>query len=217
MNAITITHQELKDLLTPVLPHVDQTGMMPILGCVSFETRAGYLTATATDRYTIAITRMKVEPETEFKALIQANECKSLLAMFKPSKLHGGEALTLTIDGHELRVEGAGALFSSAVIKYNLYEGEYPKITGIFQAAADSTMTAEPFNLNGQLLAKFRLAARPAEPLTFTASAPNRPVFVRSGNHFIGAIMTMRNSSEEPASDWTSIFAETKLAEKAVA
>lgn len=209
LNSITVTHRDLKDLLTPVLPHVDGSGRVPVLGCVSLQTRGGYLTATATDRYTIAVTRLAVEPGTEFTALVQAVELKALLAMFKPSRYTIGQSLTLTIEDDDLRVEGAGALFSSAVIKYSVYKGEYPKCDALFTAKATKD-TGESFNLNGNLLAKFRCAAHAGEPLEFTNAGGK--TFVKSGDHFTGIIMQARKQADDkqPETGWESIFTSPK-------
>lgn len=210
-NTLTITYRALADLILPVLPHVDGSRTMPILESVKLETVGGFLTATATDRYTIAVCRMAVDESVQFSAIVDARELRALLAMFKPRRGLLDE-LTLTVDPatHRMRVEGPGALFSNAIIEYAVMDAEYPKVNQIFdRIGAEATVTGK-VSLNPALLAKFQHAARQHEPIVVRVGQPNRPVFITAGEHFIGAIMTTRwGEKSEPTADWTTIFPDT--------
>lgn len=200
---LTIALTDLHQLLKPVLPHVDNNRSLPVLGCVSFATHNGWLTATATDRYTIGVSRLRVDPDVQFECLIQAAELKSLLAMFKPSRNGAGEAVTFTVDGPLVRVTGASAMFAEASVAYNRYEGEYPKVHQILDGADEP---GEPglIGINPQLLTRFVHAQRLRQPVVLSRPHPTRPLFVRAEG-FLGAIMPARLSDDgavESADEW---------------
>jgi len=202
-NRLTITYRDLADLVLPVLPHTDDSGSLPVLSYVKFETLGGYLTALATDRYTIACSRMKVDDDVHFNVLIPRHELKAILAMFKPRRGVVDQLTLAATDACTLQVEGPGSLFSNAIIEYRLGDGEFPKITNIFSRIGTDITTDGHVALNPHLLAKFQLAARLNDAIQVHVGTPSRPVFITSGDHFMGAIMPVRKS-EEP--DWSAIF-----------
>lgn len=207
-NRLSITHREFADLVLPVLPHTDTSGSLPILSWVKFETVGGYLTALATDRYTIACSRMKVDDEVQFNVLIPREELRAILAMFKPRR-GVVDQLTLTeTDTGTLRVEGPGSLFSNAVIEYRLGDGLFPKVQQIFGRMGSEVSTDGHVALNPLLLAKFQHAARMHEPIQVHVGQPKRPVFITSGEHFMGAIMPVGKSDGEKDAqpDWSAVF-----------
>lgn len=218
--SLTITHRALTELVAPVLPHVDQSQSLPVLGCVKLETVGGYLTATATDRYAVALSRVPVGEDVQFHAVIDQRDLRALLAMFKPRR---GETDDLTLEvtsPHTLRVEGPGALFSNAVIEYALMESEYPKLSQIFERRHGEPSTDGLVDVNPTLLAKFQHAAGPNSPIHIDLGDGKRPIFITAGDNFIGALMPVRKvvdgSQTEP--DWSTVLptvVKGELAEKA--
>ncbi len=207
---VTISHKDLAQLLLPVLPHVaqDRYSMVPVLEAVRLTTVGGYLTATATDRYTAAKTRHPVPEGTEFHALVTARQLKGLLAMFKPARGQVGE-LTLTVtERGDLQVEGPSALFAGASIHYDVLDAEYPKVDTIFAANLGRTEVeqARTVALNAAFMAKFQLAARDGLPIEVSAGAAHQPVVVTSGDHFVGIIMPVRSSGDPTSVDWSTVL-----------
>lgn len=217
---LTITHRALAGLVAPVLPHVDHSGSLPVLGCVKIETVGGYLTATATDRYAVALSRMPVTEDVEFRAVIDQRDLRALLTMFKPRRnVTDDLTLEVTHTPGTLRVEGPGALFSNAVIEYALMDAEYPKLTQIFDRRHGEPSTDGHVNVNPALLAKFQHAAMPNAPIHIDLGDGKRPIFITAGDNFIGALMPVRKvvdgASAEP--DWSTVLPATikgELAEK---
>lgn len=221
-NTLTITHTALAELVLPVLPHASTEKYGPsVLECVQFHTAGGYLTAMATDRYTVAACRMPVAADVSFNALVPAQQVKALLVMFKPHRNMTGE-LTLTVTEHgTLQAEGPGALFGKATIEYALDHGQFPKVASIFAEMANATeLDGGAVGLNPHLLAKFQHATRNAMPIQVRPTTPNRPVFVTCDDHFLGAIMPTRivgGSEASTAGDWSAIFPTTVKGELAAA
>lgn len=215
---ITLKYTELAQLLLPVLPHVEshRYNTLPILECVHLEVRAGHLTATATDRYTAAISRVKLGGEdapAEWSAALHHSHIKGLLAMFKPARHDMADStVTLTHTGDAIRAEGGGVLFSSASVEYRLSLGEYPNVSSIFEERLTAKPEAEPFAINAKLLAKFAVAVgNLGDPLEVRSTSRNRPTIVTVGDRFLGAIMPMRISTEPEPVAWAEFLAPRKV------
>jgi hypothetical protein len=202
---VTLSLVELRDLIAPVLPHCDYGHTLPVLGCVEFRTHGEWLIATASDRYTIGVCRHKVPEGTSFNCLVQAPELKAMLAMFKPSR-GADHAVRMTIDGAFLRVQGVSAMFAEATVSYNLYQGEYPRVGQILEQLPQGG-EFKPTALDPQKLAKFGAAARLRQPVVLSGHSPEKPIFVRAGEHFVGAIMPVRGAE---VADWSDVEFATK-------
>lgn len=197
---ITTTARDLRDLLTPVLPFTDKGDTLPVLETILLRGHGDQLSATATDRYRIGMTRAKIAAPKTFEALLPWRSAKAILAMFKVTRARNPE-LTLTFDFAEqvVRVETAGLSedIAGARIGYRLLQAEYPKKVDSIFADAFSGGSVEPFALNAHFLADFQHVVRDAEPLVLSRSKrENGPIGVACGDWFVGAIMPVRSTAK---------------------
>jgi hypothetical protein len=155
MHAITMKASEFKALVTPVLPLAGNDLMLPVLTGILIETKGGYVTATATDRFRAGVKRLTPAQDVEapqsvedgFKALIGASDIKRLLAWFKPSRGNDPElALTLSEDGLQMTVEQTGTFagwvggITDMKVTVGLISGKFPNVVSIIVAQLqDST------------------------------------------------------------------------------
>lgn len=208
---LSLTHVQLTQLLVPVLPHADNPGAdwgLPVLQHVHLQTRAGFLTATATDRYTCAIARVPAPEDVKVDALLHAGDAKALLAMFKPKRGQHDQELELAFSEGQLQVTGGGVLFSNAVVTYALGGWDFPKVRFIFEERLGVKGDGEPFALNPALLAKFAVASKALGqlPMRVHTTSQHRPTLVTVGDSFIGAIMPVKSTDDEDAPDWTTFL-----------
>jgi hypothetical protein len=84
MTSIQVTTSELHNLLIPVLPHVGTDKTLPQLGVIRIEVRDNTLYAVATDRYTMAVTRHRLnEPTPDATIAIGHADAAAMLKLFK--------------------------------------------------------------------------------------------------------------------------------------
>lgn len=215
-NKIEMTHAQLSELLLPVLPHTDQSrfSYTPALEHVHLQTRGEHLTATATDKYTLAIARVPTRKGAKVDAMLHQRDAKALLALFKPARRTAEVdlPLTLTFTKGGLRVEGTSAKFPSAVVTYELgWAHEFPPIRPIVQDRLGVKGDGEPFALNPVLLAKFAVASKALGglPLQVHSTSTNHPTLVTIADSFIGVIMPVRSAGEDDT-DWAAFLPAPK-------
>lgn len=210
MTSVTVDLNELRTLLTRVIPFAADSklygGALPVIETVYLQGRGNHLTATATDRYIVGMSRMTAEGVDGFDALVKLKDVRHILSTFKARKdvittvtlaTSGG-----TADGKSLTVTLADGLFADAddlTARYGQVDGEFPKITSLFigwKPADNSTGSG----YNPAYLAKFaHVAGVRGEPVKVTQGALSEtpggksfPTVVQAGDYFLGAIMPVR-------------------------
>lgn len=204
MTTIDLTTSELHDLIDPVLPHACTERDLPDLGVVRMEVRANILYAVATDRYTMAVVRHRLDDETDDTAIaISRVDAAALLKLFKYDRKNNPglqltvgtmaaetvldpadrPALTVTAkDGNTLVLPGRE---SRTLADWRKYIGKVIHRT--------QQPTSPNLGLASIYLARWAKAARGAAPLTVSLGAnATDPVAVRAGDHFIGIWMPAR-------------------------
>ena len=208
MTTITLTATQLRDLVTPVIPHASKDQTLPSLCAVRIRSAGQYVTAIATDRYRIGFQRVTLsDPPAEagFDALVSVAVLKRILGIFRPTRWHN-PALRLTVEGLRLTVgvadtldEPRGALDASgmvgATLTFNVIDADYPKIDRLIrealEAKPDEAAMAAVFN--PEFLADFRIGQPRHEPMRITATGgPARPWLIRIGDDFIGLLVPVR-------------------------
>lgn len=80
----TVTATELHRMIEQVVPHMSDDGTLPAINSIQLEARDGYLFATATDRYTMAVARTAItSADTWRDVFIPAEHIPALLAWLK--------------------------------------------------------------------------------------------------------------------------------------
>lgn len=205
MAIIRLKASELRDLLAPILPIAGRDDMLPVLTAVLIETRKGYVTATATDRFRAAIHRIKpeqelVEDEQTFRSLVFGGDLRRALALFKPTRYNDPQLeLIESPDGH-LCIADVGALTGLAGATFNmqLCEGQFPDILKLIREALATEPTAHEAGVNPSFLADFRNAAPRHTALRIRMGATSgKPIVLTGGENFVGVLMPRRLISED--------------------
>lgn len=199
---VTMPLPEWDALVGRVAPFADHTGDTPILAVVHLYEAGNRLYAEATDRYRVAST---VAPEsvtapTDFAALVSVDSIADLARITRaPVRLRESLTITLTPEkGNRLgvSVEALPGL-GDVVVSMQLVDGEYPPVGKILHRALSDTSPAEESAFNPDFLATYRKVARRGEPVRITPHG-ERAAAIRIGNDFVGALIPMRRTSEDP-------------------
>lgn len=218
MTTITLTATQLRDLLTPVLPHASKDDTLPVLTAVHIRTAGRYVTAIATDRYRIGFQRVALDPEPEagFDAVVSVVALKRLLAMFRPTRSHN-PAVRLTVDDGRLTATAASTLddggeqpnmwfpgdsLAGATLTFQLVDATHPPIDRLVRDALNGKpedgATAPSFN--PEFLADFRIGQPRHLPMRISATgAVSKPWLIRIGDDFIGLIVPLRYADPDSA------------------
>lgn len=216
---VDITARDLADFLAPVIPHAAGIHDAPILNGIHFVTRGGYLIASATDRYTAAMHRRRVNggdaPVVDgLRATVPLAAIRQILSVFRPAR---GEdpSLTLTFDAETLTVAASGYLsgFAVADASWRLAPGVYPRSGGIWPAT-EPEAGVSTVALNPTYLARLTHATRRGGPVQLylrpprTSGGPDS-VIARVGDDFIALIQPARMTAEDQwlDDDWRDTFA----------
>jgi len=82
----TVPAAELHRMIEQVLPHMSNDDTLPVINSVQLEARDGWLFATATDRYTMAVARAPITtPATWREICIPGESIHALAAWLKPT------------------------------------------------------------------------------------------------------------------------------------
>lgn len=209
-----ISTKDLARLVKPVVPLAHKDGMLPLLNSVQLAAAGEYLTAAATDRYRIGISRIKTEaaPPEGLSIRIGLDELRRILLIFK-SDAKMERTVTITVLDDRVKVEQAfGFGFIDASMSFPLVVGDYPPLAKLFSAAQLSNPVVS-VGLNASHLSDFRHAIREGEPLVVRSASANKPVIVTAGDHFIGALMPVRTQPETATASfdsWTGVLASMK-------
>lgn len=217
MSELNIAVKQFRGLVTPVLPMASSDPMIPILNSVLIESRGKWLTATATDRFRLAIKRVKAPEDDwpEFRAIVPASTIKAILAAFKPSRRDSNPELTLTITAQDrMKVVGGSALLDmlGADIDYPLTVGTFPDVQRLVRDALNhKASTTSTIGLNFGFLADF---AKAESNLAIRITTPASPAVITNGDDFLGIIMPRRLVEAVGSdgdllldADWTSLLA----------
>lgn len=241
MTAITLTATQLRDLVTPVIPHASKDQTLPVLTALRIRSAGKYVTAIATDRYRIGFQRIEPTqaPAAGFDAAVPVPVLKRVMAMFRPTRWHN-PVLELAVDAERLRVSltdtmtdqqqtsGTGDVdgLAGASLTFTLRtDFPYPNIDRLIREALegvpDEAAMAAVFN--PEFLADFRLGQPRHEPMRITATGgPARPWLIRIGDDFIGLLVPVRFTSDQGApgdtTSWLPLLeAAPSVAEKPTA
>lgn len=205
---LAITAADLANLVRPVLPFAGTSDDLPVLTGVDIHVRDGYLVAMSTDRYRLACKRLRTNVEA-FDALISARDLRSILSLFKATR-RGNPAMTLTVDGTKLTVANHGtlpvdALFSDAMLTFNLLDGKFPDLSVLFTKALERPRAeTSHVGLNAHLLAAWRLSADDRRGEMFVQiGASNEAIIVSIGEDFVGMQMPLQIRDGSKPADLT--------------
>lgn len=192
--AIDIKPDDLVAAIKAVTPHVSKDLRFTALASIQFRLHDGELTLTATDRYTLA--QSKVGRSTDhqdgedFSVLVSLADAKRIATYLKSVKM---PAVPLKVDA------AAGSIlvgFDGESVAARTVDGEFPKLDHIVPSG-DKLGEVSELGFNGDYLARFatKNLARGGEK-----NLPTRLSFVKSGgpvkvtfsDHFVGVCMTVR-------------------------
>jgi len=174
---ISITASELRRMLQQVTPHMsDPEDGLPVISCIQFQARAGWLYAAATDRYTIAVSRREVATTENLTGYIPGHLVPALTAWLD-GLANLGEAVGLTLpvveDPAEVVLTSSG--LGNFTVQYDTGDFEkFPDWRKILHAAL--TCEPGPIPLTGftaKFLARWQHAA---EKLITWQEAPGKPL-----------------------------------------
>lgn len=212
MTTLTLTATQLRDLVTPVIPHASKDDTLPSLTSVRIRTAGHYVTAIATDRYRIGFQRLLLEeqPPEGFDALVPVRVLKRMLTLFRPTRWHN-PTLSLTVDQLRMTVASADALTDDGMLDASLTfglaeEGVSPR--NVLDRLVAEALAGKPDGeamvpaFNPHFLADFRLGQPQHIPMRISATGKvNKPWLVRIGEDFIGLIVPVRQTDGVEAAD----------------
>jgi hypothetical protein len=192
-------------LLQQVSDHMSADRTLPALNGVYFEARGAFLYAVATDRYTLAVARRRLEkrPSRPWAVLVGERELKPLRAFVgfnrrTPLTLahrRGEDGPVLTVRAGAQSLEVPGAAF---------------KLPGLWTGGEWRTKLAEHLHtvpdlrqdiaLNPTLLARWGRSggADRHTPVRAWTSGPGKPLVITCGADFIGLHMPVRVTADAP-------------------
>ncbi|MFF1702389.1 hypothetical protein [Streptomyces sp. NPDC058252] len=188
-------------LLQQVSDHMSTDKTLPTLSGIYFEARGVFLYAVATDRYTIAVVRRRLEIRAArpWAVLVGAQELKSLRAFARFNRRtpltvahRPGPALAVRAGGQSLEVPG--------------FDGELPALwaRGQWRETLAHLHSApnlrQELTLNPSLLARWGRSggADRNAPLTVWTGGPLKPLVITCGDDFVGLQMPIRVTSDAP-------------------
>ena len=198
-------------LLEQITPHMSADKTLPELHGICFEASGEYLYAIASDRYTLAVSRRKVEtgPNEPWSVFVTADTLKSVRAFTKLNRrtpLHLDRRRGTDDDLLSLR---AGHL----ALEVPTLEGELPRLwAGDWRRYVAEAVAADPdlrreVHLSPGMLARWGKAGGAArgEPLTVWATSPRRPLVIACGPDFLGLQMPITVHADGPGETPSSI------------
>lgn len=199
--SVTLTDAELRVLLAPVVPFASNDDRLPVLTAVSLNVRGGYLVAAATDRFRMAMQRVRLAAGVPdgFAALVDIAFVKKLLAAFKPVRGRDPLEVTLTVEDDTIwATAGGGFGFDLADIRIGsrLILGQFPTVETLVTRDLAEQPTADVFGLNPSFLAAFKTAADVhGEPVIVVRPGvgAGKPVMVQVGDDFLGLLMPRKS------------------------
>jgi len=139
---IEIEYKALVEAVNLVKPHVGSDDTLPMLTGIKFDTRAGVLTLSATDRYSMAVAHLTQSDNElprfgDFSALIPLRELVRVLSIFKPQRGVSRFTNPLRITINDERVEftqlAASSDLAGSTLSVRLIAANFPPIDSIFK------------------------------------------------------------------------------------
>lgn len=195
--SVTINAHQLKLLLDKTAAHMGGDGFEPLHG-IRLDVDSQYLYAVATDRFTIAAARYRLDNgdqnQEPWAATIPGDIVPALREWVGAMK----GASYITISATEDRVVFGGPLSDlNIAVSLSL---EFPDWRGLLRTIAAQTVEGEPFPaLNSDLFQKWAAA----EQSLRTRIAADRKAVLFFGEDFIGAQMPSNGGSIGPAKEQT--------------
>lgn len=200
---VTLTVHELHRLLAPVVPLACPDATLPAINAVHLLTVGDYLTAAATDRFRAGIQRVRPQAGAPgpIDALVNLDDIKRLLRVFKPVRGQDPADVHLTVDDTVVWAESAGGLgFTLAELKVGarIVPDEFPNIGSLLQRRIGAHVedAGSAVGVNPDYLASFKAAAKAAQESGIILAPPpagsKEPLLVHVGDDFIGLLMPRR-------------------------
>lgn len=201
MTRIDLTTRELHELVAPVLPHASTDKEQPELGVIRLEVRERVVYAVATDRYTMAAARQRLDDLADDVTIaIDRSDAAAMLKLFKHSK-DADPQLRLIID--TVPVPAGGGTVTGLGLTVSSEDGNRLTLLGHDdQALADwrrllgriihraQTPASPALLLTPSYLPRWTKAARKGERLAvFVGPDPTDPLVFLAEDHFVGVWM----------------------------
>lgn len=204
MSTVVLATSDLHRWLAPVvIAAAGRQGAkhVPVLASVRIQTRpGGHLVAFATDRYRAHVKRVKVTEPPQVDALLSADDVRTLLRLFRPSRRQD-PALAVTFDHDGWSVAPAPdetIPLGIPSISFAYHPGEYPKVDHVLaeRSGKGSEVTVA---LNPYFFADFAKAVQCEEnshtPAVLAIGNPVDAVRVNVGDDFRALLMPTRKSN----------------------
>lgn len=189
---LKITARQLRELLEPVIPLALNDDMLPVLTCIQFRSHGRTVTASATDRFRLGISRIELEQSADFTALLRVRDLRKVMTLFKANRLDN-PALTFVRSGDVVTVSSdeAFAGMHGASLSLTIQAGQFPELGELItKALKDSAGDGGLIGVNPEFLGSFKAAVHRGESLVVKpGSEPMNPILVASGEHFVGLLM----------------------------
>ena len=201
MTRIDITTRDLHQLIAPVLPHASTDASIPELNAVRVETRGATMHAVATDRVTMAATRLQVGLVDDCVIHVDRADCLAMLKLFTFTKEEDPD-LVLTLD--QVTVPVGNTSLSALALRIDSQDGTrlvlhdrrvpgqpnaldgWRKVIGRV-LHREQTVGAPALLLTPAILPRWSKAAGKGERLTvFCGPDPSDSILVTVESHFIG-------------------------------
>jgi hypothetical protein len=183
---ISILAHDLHRMLTQVAPHISRDDTLPVITAVHLEARDGFLFASATDRFTMAIARQPILNTDEWKVIIPGVHLAGLNAWLKAC-----HDITLTYSSDDKPQLTLADGTNSITIATLDSSHTLPDWRRLIRKYLD--MDVEPVPLSGvtsKYLARWKDAAQILHVWQPSASAPL--IFMDERSEFIGMQMPVR-------------------------
>jgi hypothetical protein len=203
---LDLTGRDLRKTLDPVLAHAAAPGApVPVLEYVEITVTGGALYLAATDHYTLGVIRHPVPDYTGSDIgplAVAADSLRRILRTFKPR-----ESVRMDITSDALTLRGV-----ETPIEYRIPADRDTRCVDWRKLIIDALTRApqqRDLPADHGYLARFRSAARDGLPLVFRHYG--RIVVVACGEHFIGALGTVRISGDvaDPFTAWRTDLTPT--------
>ncbi|MFD6025669.1 DNA polymerase III subunit beta family protein [Streptomyces griseoluteus] len=211
---ITIAAKDLRHMLQQVAPHMSDDDTLPTINSVRLETRDGWLYASATDRYTFAVSRRMHLNEAEQRAAhIPGHHVPNVLAWLDTMAVRALDNIELS-----LPFDGISSITFTGIGGDRLETGHvssdykhFPDWRKIFHAALTAEPVAIPLTgFTTKFLARWEHAA---ERLTTWQQGPGKPIVLLDElGYFAGLHMPVRQegaSRASEAADWIAATTPT--------
>lgn len=192
----TMTAADLHRIVSDALLFAGKDDTLPALCSVQLKASAGYIVATATDRYTAGVARADYGGE-PFEALFKRTDLVNLVRMAKtPAREAKWRGVELAVARDESDVVQAITFTftdGSAMTVKAMIDVQFPSVRKLFPSADTINDSAGLVHvgISSTLLARFdKVSGNAALHIAFTAD--NKPVVVRKGDNFVGLIMPAR-------------------------